>query len=158
MHLDFVSPLRRRVRQPELGGFVGFVPEGEVERLARAARHQVEQRRAVLDCRVHGPGQHGPAGAAPFTNYGAHVRACAPAVGIVSAFYRARSAPNAPWLDPFDGFARWDGTSFATPIVGAELVWESAVSGLPIGEVVRRRIDEPDLLRVAGLGAVVNLR
>jgi hypothetical protein len=111
---------------------------------------------------VVGVGGLGPDGRpAPFTNHGAYVRACAPAMGIVSTFYSyaADAMPNAPEsLKDFTGWARWDGTSFAAPIVGAELLWESATSKRTMGNAVRRRIDDPELFRLPDLGTVVNLR
>jgi hypothetical protein len=98
---------------------------------------------------------------APFTNYGTYVRACAPATGIVSTFYNynADTMTDAPErLKEFTGWARWDGTSFAAPIVGAELLWESATSKRTMSNAVRRRIDDPELFRLPYLGTVVNLR
>jgi subtilisin family serine protease len=100
-----------------------------------------------------------------FTNYGAHIRACAPGVDIISTFFGDLDPtgqlqgqnPNSDMGD-YNGWAKWSGTSFAAPIVGAELARESAVAGEPIGRAIKRRIDDPGLVRYAELGAIINLR
>lgn len=99
-------------------------------------------------------GAVGPYGPAPFTNYGPWVRACAPGVDLVSTFFRGFA--DDPETGPFDGWARWSGTSFAAPIVAGAIVQEMTTYGVRAGTAVDRLIDAPGLLRLDGLGTVVN--
>jgi hypothetical protein len=100
-------------------------------------------------------GAVGPYGPAPFTNYGPWVRACAPGVDIVSTFFTNLEPP----LDKadYDTWVRWSGTSFAAPAVVGALA-RAMRAGLDGEEAVDRLIDDPGLLRIPGLGAVVNQR
>ena len=112
----------------------------------------------------------GPAGPAPFSNYGPWVRACAPAVDLVSTFFDRLNPvypvnPALSDLDDFKGWARWSGTSFAAPAVAAALLREllalgkaaaSPANGGPV-TAVARVVDEPALFRLPGLGTVVNI-
>jgi hypothetical protein len=100
-------------------------------------------------------GAVGPYGPAPFTNYGPWVRACAPGVDIVSAFFTNLK----PVLDKadYDTWVRWSGTSFAAPAVVGALA-RAMRAGLDGEEAVDRLIDDPGLLRIPGLGTVVNQR
>ena len=109
----------------------------------------------------------GPAGPAPFSNYGPWVRACAPAVDLVSTFFDGLSPANPALsdLDDFKGWARWSGTSFAAPAVAAALLRELLVLGEAAASpanggpaaAVARVVDEPALFRLPGLGTVVNI-
>jgi len=94
-----------------------------------------------------------------FTNYGPWVRACAPGVGVTSAFFKwdGSTVPNPP-PDPeyFDGWAAWSGTSFSAPIVAASLARAMTTWGITARQAVRRVIDDPDLFRLSMLGTVVN--
>jgi hypothetical protein len=105
-------------------------------------------------------GAVGPHGPAPFTNYGSWVRACAPGVDLVSTFFAGWNgdAPLADETDPDDytGWACWSGTSFAAPIVVGALAREMA-TGASATEAVTWLIDHPALLRIPGLGTVVNV-
>ena len=107
-------------------------------------------------------GAVGPNGPAPFSNYGPWVRACAPGVDLVSTFFAGWNgdAPVTGGTDPDDfvGWACWSGTSFAAPVVVGALAKEMAVSGIDAAEAVTRLIDHPGLLRIPGLGTVVNVR
>jgi hypothetical protein len=98
-------------------------------------------------------GALGPSGPAHFTNYGSWVRACAPGVDVVSAFFE--------W-DPKQGhsdlreWVRWSGTSFAAPAVVGALA-RAMGDGVPTArEAVERVIDDRGLFRMPGLGTVVN--
>ncbi len=106
-------------------------------------------------------GAIGPDGPAWFTNYGSWVRACAPGVDIVSSFFNKFNGAGAPGAgrdpDEFSGWAKWSGTSFSAPTVVAALVREMRWSGTTAQQAVERVIDAPWLMRVAGLGTVVNL-
>ena len=109
----------------------------------------------------------GPAGPAPFSNYGPWVRACAPAVDLVSTFFDRLSPANPALsdLDDFKGWARWSGTSFAAPAVAAALLRELLVLGEAAARpanggpaaAAARVVDEPALFRLPGLGTVVNI-
>jgi len=105
-------------------------------------------------------GAVGPDGPASFTNYGPWVRACAPGVNIVSTFFDKWNGAEPPvdGTDPDDykGWACWSGTSFSGPIVAARLAREMAATGCTAKEAVARIIDQPALLRLPGLGTVVN--
>ena len=98
---------------------------------------------------------------APFSNYGPWVRACAPGVDLVSTFFAGWNgdAPCDADGDPDDytGWACWSGTSFAAPVVVGALAREMATGVDPPTEAVARLIDNPALLRIPGLGTVVNV-
>ena len=104
----------------------------------------------------------GPFGPAPFTNYGDWVRACAPAVDVVSTFFenfngRALTPDAMGDPDQFSGWAVWSGTSFAAPAVVAALCREMADCGCDARTAVEHVIDNPARYRIMGLGTVVNL-
>ncbi len=110
---------------------------------------------------VVGVGAVGPSGPAPFTNFGPWVRACAPGVDLVSTFFRGFDGTSvavggAEDPDRFDGYARWSGTSFAAPLVAGALAREMA-TGITGAAAVARLIDGAHLLRIPGLGTVVNV-
>jgi hypothetical protein len=106
-------------------------------------------------------GAIGPFGPAPFSNYGSWVRACAPGVDVVSAFFAAFDGLEVPGggrdIDQFRSWARWSGTSFAAPVVIGALVREMRRSDCTPNEAVARAIDAPWLGRLPGLGTVVNV-
>jgi thermitase len=73
---------------------------------------------------VVGVAATGPDGQlAEFSNHGPWVDAAAPGVDVVSSFVHlqagGRSAPDTEIRDY--GFARWSGTSFAAPLIAAEI-------------------------------------
>lgn len=126
---------------------------------------------------VVGVGALSDVGPAAFTNYGPWVRACAPGNDLISTFYlshphaepEASAKPEAPAELPvpplpgsgdpthFEGWARWSGTSFSAPIVAAVLARYMSHAGCSANDAVDATIDAPGLLRIAGLGAVVNV-
>jgi hypothetical protein len=100
-------------------------------------------------------------GAAPFTNFGPWVRACAPGVDIVSRFFVPKGGdpetlPTDGDDQHFDGWASWSGTSFAAPIVVGALIRNHLATGRPLSEVVTAVIDDRHLTRLPALGTVVN--
>jgi hypothetical protein len=105
-------------------------------------------------------GAVGPHGPAPFTNYGDWVRACAPGVDLVSTFFAGWNGDEPPTgdgdADEYTGWACWSGTSFAAPVVVGALAREMA-RGFSAQDAVTRLIDNPALLRIPGLGTVVNV-
>jgi Subtilase family len=108
---------------------------------------------------VVGVGALGRFGPARFTNFGPWVRACAPGVELVSRFFDGfkGKAIGMPDPDDFDGWARWSGTSFSAPIVVAALAREMKRANCSASEAVARVIDAPGLMRIPGLGAVINI-
>lgn len=64
---------------------------------------------------------------APFSNYGTWVDVCAPGVDLHSCYVDGRRdvASTSP---TFAGWAAWSGTSFAAPIVAAEIARRTALS------------------------------
>ena len=110
---------------------------------------------------VIGVGALGPNGPAPFTNYGPWVRACAPGVDLVSAFFRTfiGAQPPAGDIDPddFASWAQWSGSSFAAPVVVAALAREMQLQGCTAAAAVDTVIDGPSLFRLDDLGTVVNI-
>lgn len=112
-------------------------------------------------------------GPAWFTNHGSWVRACAPGVDVLSRFFEeqpdaadhpadvealARLADDAegPALAA-NGWALWSGTSFSAPIV-AGVVARAVLAGHHPVDAVTAVVDDPSLLRLRGLGTVVNER
>ncbi len=112
---------------------------------------------------VIGVGAIGPTGAAPFTNYGPWVRACAPGVDLTSTFFTGfdgleEAPPGAADPDRFDGFATWSGTSFSAPIVAGAIAQAMQRDPLLTPDAAAARVlDEPGLLRLTDLGTVVNV-
>ena len=108
-------------------------------------------------------GALGPGGPAWFTNHGTWVRACAPGVDVVSRFFDIPSSPTATQEQDVEAlggvvkWASWSGTSFAAPIVAGVLA-RAVVAGLTPEQAVARVIDDPTLLRLVGLGTVINER
>jgi hypothetical protein len=107
-------------------------------------------------------GAIGPYGPAPFSNWGPWVRACAPGVELVSAFFDTFNGPvvvvpNAKDPDEFKGWAEWSGTSFSTPVVVAALAREMGATGCNAKTAVKNIIDAPGLARIPGLGTIVNI-
>ena len=106
-------------------------------------------------------GAIGPDGPAWFSNYGDWVRACAPGVDVVSAFFASFDGLEVPSagrdIDSFRSWATWSGTSFATPAVVGALVREMRATSCSQTEAVARLIDAPWLGRIRGLGTVVNV-
>jgi hypothetical protein len=79
---------------------------------------------------------------APFSNYGHWVDLCAPGVDIVSTFVHFPGEPR------FRGWARWSGTSFASPMVAAtvaRLVRDGAPRLEAVAKVLEACVDEPTL-------------
>ena len=93
-----------------------------------------------------------------FTNFGEWVNASAPGEEIHSTFVT--------WPDsPFQGFAKWSGTSFSTPMVAADIAtrlspgsWRHYAWFLRprnAREAADRMLRDPALRRVRGLGVIV---
>ena len=170
--LQFADPTHTIVNL----SFGGYVPE--LPQLMAAAIARIQKKGVVVvasagndgTCEPMFPaalpgvvsvGAVGPDGPAFFSNYGPWVRACAPGVDLVSTFFRFAGAEtavgSAPDPDNFDGWAIWSGTSFSGPVVAAALARTMMAEGCTGKQAVERVIDNPWLLRLPGLGTVVNV-
>jgi subtilisin family serine protease len=106
-------------------------------------------------------------GAAPWTNYGDWVDACAPGTDLVSWFFDGFEGEfptiNSHDPDNFSGWAVWSGTSFAVPVVAARIATEFSNgvddSGAPItlAEAVHRIVEAPYQTSIPCLGTVVSI-
>lgn len=103
-------------------------------------------------------------GRAPYSNYGPWVVACAPGSEILSPFYHSINADQQPTpgaekmhINGFNGWATWSGTSFAAPVVVAAILRQMALHSQPAAEAAEVVINAPGLLKLPGLGTVVNL-
>ncbi len=89
---------------------------------------------------------------APFSNYGPWVDVCAPGVDLHSSYVDGRrgSDPDDP---DFAGWAAWSGTSFAAPLVAAEIARRAALSPKkPANEVAAEFVAELGELPADGYG------
>ena len=99
-------------------------------------------------------------GPAWYTNYGPWVRACAQGTEVINAFWDndptvARAFDSD--LDDFGGAAIWSGTSFAAPIVAAAIAHEVVTAGLSPQFAEERTVSNPRLVRLPGLGTIINI-
>jgi subtilisin family serine protease len=88
-----------------------------------------------------------------FTNFGGWVDACAPAIDVVSTFF---VGPEAKIDEPFTGWARWSGTSFAAPKVAAVIAREMYLTG-DSPATVWKRLSDYRRYRFPDLGTVFNV-
>ena len=88
-----------------------------------------------------------------FTNFGGWVDACAPAIDIVSSFF---VGPNEKLDEPFTGWARWSGTSFAAPKVAGVIAREMYLTG-DRPKVIWKRLSDHRRYRFPDLGTVFNV-
>lgn len=77
---------------------------------------------------------------APDSNFGPWVDACAPG-RHVSTYLDGRWQFAAVAAGPFDGFAQWQGTSFAAPYVAGRVAAFMTAHGVSAREAVRRLLD-----------------
>jgi hypothetical protein len=105
-----------------------------------------------------------------FSNYGPWVDACAPGVGLLSTFvdHDGPLVPNEVLtqcighlggedrmpVGRFTGWARWSGTSFAAPVVAAQIA-AAIAEGRSGPEAVRRVLHARGAVRLENLGTVV---
>ncbi|HEX3003400.1 MAG TPA: S8 family serine peptidase [Angustibacter sp.] len=80
---------------------------------------------------------------APFSNHGPWVDVCAPGVDLHSCFVDGRRSAD-PSDATFAGWAAWSGTSFAAPLVAAEIAHRVArsTSERPAADVAREFVEE----------------
>ncbi len=130
-------------------------------------------------------GATGPYGAAWFTNFGPWVNACAPGVDIIGELpdpFRPTASTDTADQTATDTSATlakseleparrgtqvisWSGTSFSAPAVAASIARRSQQLMAEVKSLSKRDalayakyelVDEPSLLRLPGLGTVVN--
>ncbi len=102
-------------------------------------------------------GALGPTGRAWFSNYGPWVDACAPGVEVLSTYLYQQETSGL--RRTYNGYARWSGTSFAAPKVGAVIAREMYTSLIP-GDTARaawHRLSSDARFRYPDLGVVFNL-
>ena len=89
-----------------------------------------------------------------FTNYGPWVDACAPGDEIVSSYFkysgRARWLPAGETVD-FDGYARWNGTSFAAPQLAGAIARLVCSDGISPREAAARILSKGTLMPELGI-------
>ena len=102
---------------------------------------------------IVGVGGLGQADKAWFTNFGGWVDACAPAIDVVSTFF---VGPNDDLDEPFTGWARWSGTSFAAPKVAGVIAREMYLTG-DGPRTVWTRLSDYRRYRFPDLGTVFNV-
>ena len=102
---------------------------------------------------IVGVGGLGQADKAWFTNFGGWVDACAPAIDVVSTFF---VGPNDDLDEPFTGWARWSGTSFAAPKVAGVIAREMYLTG-DGPRTVWTRMSDYRRYRFPDLGTVFNV-
>lgn len=97
-------------------------------------------------------------GRAKFSNFGSWVDACAPAVDVISTFFSDfddRCPTCGSVFERYRGWARWSGTSFASPKVAGVIAQAMYVHRLSAGQawdLVRTRAG----FRLPDLGVVIN--
>ena len=94
-----------------------------------------------------------------FTNWGPWIAASAQGVDLISRFFTVQPGATAYGdLASFNGWASWSGTSFSAPIVAGVIAHDVATGGGSVRDAVERVIEHPDLMRLHGLGTVINVR
>ena len=177
LHLDAIAssgPLPHLVNLSFSGYTIDDQPPaaiaGAVASLQDAGVVVVASAGNSASCRLNWPaalsdviavGALGSQGAAPFSNFGPWVDACAPGVDIISTFFEnclsgGGAVPSDSDLDDFKGWARWSGTSFSAPIVVAALARHMMSHGASAKDAVKAVLHDPGLFRFPGLGTVVN--
>jgi Subtilase family len=96
-------------------------------------------------------------GRAAFSNFGAWVDACAPAVDVVSTFFSSFDdcAEDGSINEQYRGWARWSGTSFASPKVAGVIAQEMYLHQLSAAEAWER-VRAAARFRLPDLGVVIN--
>ena len=91
---------------------------------------------------------------ADYSNHGWWVDAASPGSHVHSTFLEFEETGPLP-NRTFKGGAEWSGTSFATPQVAAAVLALASRDGIPVREAAYRLIEDPDRLRIGGVGTLV---
>jgi Subtilase family len=91
-----------------------------------------------------------------FSNYGDWVKVYALGEGLVNAYatgiYTYQEPPKQPAKQTFYGMARWDGTSFSTPLVAGLIAEEMAASGTSAQDATRAVLTRASAQAIPGVG------
>lgn len=94
-----------------------------------------------------------------FSNHGDWVDVYALGEGLVNAYatgvYTYQEPPKRPAKQSFRGMARWDGTSFATPLVAGLIAAEMAQSGAEAPDAKNTVLEQARQHEVKGVGPVL---
>jgi hypothetical protein len=89
----------------------------------------------------------GTPAAASFSNYGRWVDVCAPGVDLASTYVKGTwQLDRSTAEETFEGWACWSGTSFAAPLVAAEIARRAMDSGRSARKVAWELLAELDLI------------
>ena len=91
---------------------------------------------------------------APFSNHGWWVDACAPGTRVRSCFVAGKRVAEDHSVVAFDGYASWDGTSFAAPHVAA-MIARRVGTGLPAAMAAAELLTDAKADRLPGYGVVL---
>jgi subtilisin family serine protease len=91
-----------------------------------------------------------------FSNYGDWVDVYALGEGMVNAYatgvYTYQEPPKEPAKQTFDGMARWDGTSFSTPLVAGLIAEEMTRSGTSAQDATQELLNRARSATIPGVG------
>ena len=91
-----------------------------------------------------------------FSNFGDWVKVYALGEGMVNAYatgvYTYQEPPKQPAKQTFYGMARWDGTSFSTPLVAGLIAEEMTRSGSSAEDAVQAVLNTAQAQAISGVG------
>ena len=94
-----------------------------------------------------------------FSNYGDWVDVYTPGEGLVNAFaagqYTYQEPPKRPASQIFDGCARWNGTSFAAPMVAGLVAAQMTSTGASASDATQAVLAQAQAQAITGVGPVL---